>query len=145
MKVLDNNQTVKPLSQIDLANGWKLVVPHKINTTVNSIDDKGNNIIKVTSNIVHCKINLAQLPRYLWSQWRNQFITNQKTNIKVVDKSHYYYIEPTSIDREIALLVDILDEPYKVVYKEQVNQLLNVLKENDIHGWCVIKAQNMYL
>ena len=54
---VDINKFIKPLSQIDLANGWQLIVPHKINIIKNSIDNKGNNIIKVTSNIVHSRIN----------------------------------------------------------------------------------------
>ena len=134
---VDINKFIKPLSQIDLANGWQLIVPHKINITKNSIDNKGNNIIKVTSNIVHSRINLAQLPRHLLSQYKSQ---HSRDYIKIIDRCHYYYIEPTSIDQEIIQLIEILDNPYKQEYKGDVNRLLNILKENDITGWCVIRA-----
>ena len=128
---IDINKFIKPLSQIDLANGWQLIVPRKINITKNSIDNKGNTIIKVTSNIVHSKINLAQLPRHLWSKLRGS---------KVMDHSHYYYIEPTNVDSEITQLVEILDKP---VDTAQISKLLDILKENNIQGWCVIKANMM--
>ena len=137
---IDINKFIKPLSQIDLANGWRLIVPKKINITKNSIDHKGNNIIKVTSNIVHSKINLAQLPRHLLSQYK---LKQSSDYIKIIDQCHYYYIEPTTIDREIIQLIEILDKPYKHVYND-IDRLLNILKENDITGWCVIKANMDY-
>ena len=125
---------------IDLANDWQLIVPRKINIMKDTIDDKGNNIIKVTSNIVHSKINLAQLPRHLWCKRKNL----RNGNIRITEKSHYYYVDKTNVDDEIITLERILSNPYDISYREKVNELLEVIKDNNINGWVTLKASRLY-
>jgi hypothetical protein len=84
---------------------------------------------------------MAQLPPHLWSKIRIQY----NGNIKVSDKSHYYYVEKTNVDSELYELNKILKKPYDIKNTDKVIELLNVLKDNDIYGWLVIKATSMYL
>ena len=119
---------VKPLSQSDLADGWKLIVPSvKFNTT-----DENNN--KKFNNIYRSKINLAQLPYHLWSK---------NNNNKVVEKSHIYYIQPTEVDTEIKELAYIIMNS-QLYSKDYVINLLKKLKDADIYGWLIIKAMKLY-
>ena len=145
MNTIDNNELtskssklIKPLSQNDLASGWQLVVPRiKYYTKLNE-NESG---FKKYSNIYRSKINMAQLPPHLWSKVRYQY----NGNIKVSDKSHYYYVEKTNVDSELYELNTILQKPYEVKNTDKVIELLNVLKDNDIYGWLVIKANTMYV
>lgn len=133
-----SSKLIKPLSQNDLASGWRLVVPHiKYYKKLN----ENEHIFKKYSNIYRSKINMGQLPPHLWSKIKIQY----NGNIKVRDKSHYYYVEKTNVDSELYELNKILKKPYDVQNTDKVIELLNVLKDNDIYGWLVIKATSMYL
>jgi hypothetical protein len=131
---------VKPLSQNELAAGWKLVVPKVKRIRAEQVDEKGNNTVRVSSNIYKAKINLAQLPSYLWHKVRDL-----KHNNRINDNCHYYYIEPTEVDSEITELVKILKKDYSEDNTSRVQQLLNKLKEHDIYGWPTIQATELYL
>ena len=128
---------IKPLSQNELANGWQLVVPKVINKVIKNLDE--NKTLK--SNVYRSKINLAQLPFFLWAKRR--LLSNG--NSKAHHRSHYFYIEKSPVDKEITKLVNIIQGSYNPDNSETVLQLLNVLKENDIYGWVVIKATELYL
>ena len=132
---------IKPLSQNDLATGWKLVVPRVKRMSKEIFNDKDNIEVKVMNNIYRSKINLLQLPRHLHRKQRKLY----NGNIKVVDNSHHFYIEPTIVDKEINELVNILDRDYDVKYTERVNTLLKLFQDNDVHGWPVIVASERYL
>ena len=132
---------IKPLSQNELAQGWQLVVPKRRYRYTYVTDEYNNNVLKKNTNIYHSKINLAQLPRHLWHKRR----LLHNGNSKVCDASHYYYIETSNIDTEVIELVNLLEQPYDINKKEQVISLISTLKENDVYGWPVIKATDMYL
>jgi hypothetical protein len=53
-------------------------------------------------------------------------------------------IERTNVDDEIRELAKILKNPFEKCFKERVNELLNILKDNDVHGWVVVKANRLY-
>ncbi len=127
---------IKPLSQNDLAQGWQLVVP-SIRYYVKTVDG----VKAKSSNIHRSKINLAQLPKHLWSKTRR--LRNE--NYRVHDKSHYYFVDKTNVDEEVRELAHIIDQLYDTKYKERVSELLTVLKDNDVYGWVVIKATEKYM
>lgn len=133
-----SNTFVKPLSQNELAQGWKLVVPRMKRVRKEQVDELGNNTVRVSSNVYRSKINLSQLPGYLWHK-----VKDGKT--RITDKAHHYYIEPSSVDNEIKKLVGLLSRPYSVENTEQVKSLLEVLQENDVYGWPVIVATELYM
>ena len=86
------------------------------------------------------KFNLAQLPEYLWD--RMQYI-DEKTK-SVNNGIHYYIIERTNVDDEIRELSSLLKHNVETKYKERVYELLNILKDNDVYGWLIIRAKSMY-
>jgi len=132
---------IKPLSQNELATGWRLVVPRVKRTSKEMYNEKDNIEVKVMNNIYRAKINLLQLPRHLHRKQQKLY----NGNIKVVDNSHHFYIEPTPVDKEINELVSILDKIYNVKYTERVNTLLKLFQDNDLHGWPVIVALERYV
>ena len=131
---------IKPLSQNDLANGWRLEAPRVKRFTKEIYNDKDNIEIKVMNNIYRSKINLLQLPRHLHHKQRRLY----NGNIKVVDNSHHFYIEPTTVDKEIKELISILDNNYDIRNTGRINTLLKLFQENDVHGWPVIVASQLY-
>lgn len=131
---------VKPLTQTELANGWQLKVPRAKRRVVEYMDE-GTQMSKLSSNVQKFKINLAQLPPYLYKRKR----LYRDSGFMVKNGCQFYYIEPTPIDNSIQELVNICNKPYNSIYKDKVVSLLNCLSENDIIGWCVVKASTMYL
>ena len=132
--------TVQMLTQNDYADGWRQVVPRAKTFSKKFVDNEGNEIIKYYSNVYRMKINLAQLPEYLWN--RMQY---SEGNNKVVNNGyHYYTVEATCVDDEIHELANILKSPAQAEFKAKVHELLNILKDNDVYGWVVIKAKAMY-
>jgi len=131
---------IKPLSQSDIANGWKLIVPRINRISKEIYNNKDNLEVKVMNNIYRSKINLLQLPRHLHKKQHRLY----NGNIRVIEKSHHYYIESSSVDNEINELVNILDKKYDINYTERVTILLKLFQENDMHGWPVIVAKERY-
>ena len=132
--------TVQMLTQNDYADGWRQVVPRAKFFIKKFVDTEGNQQIKNYSNAYRMKINLAQLPEYLWHR-----MIYYNENTKTVNNGyHYYIVEATSVDDEIKELVNILKEPAQAEYKERVHELLTILKDNDVYGWVVIRAKSMY-
>ena len=144
----DKNTLIKPLSQNDLAVGWRLVVPRVRRITKTYKDDHDNVVSKQGYNIYRSKVNLAQLPYYLWSKSRVLRIINQFTkledspSIRVNDMSHHYFITPTNVDQEIKELVSLINKPFDNTYKETISNLVNILKDNNVYGWPVIIASS---
>jgi hypothetical protein len=132
--------TVQMLTQNDYADGWRQVVPRAKSYSKRFVDNEGNEIIKYYSNVYKMKVNLAQLPEYLWH--RMQY---SEGNNKVVNNGyHYYTVEASAVDDEIRELANILKNPSQPELKEKVYELLNILKDNDVYGWVVIRAKSMY-
>jgi hypothetical protein len=136
INTLDNNKLtfVKPLSQNDLADEWRLVVPRIKRQNTTDMNQKYLN------NIYRSKVTLCQLPRHLWCKRKNL----RNGNIRITEKSHYYYVDKTNVDDEIITLERILSNPYDILYKEKVNELLEVIKDNNITGWVTLKASRLY-
>jgi hypothetical protein len=132
--------TVQMLTQNDYADGWRQVVPRAKTFIKKFVDTEGNQQIRHYTNAYRMKINLAQLPEYLWH--RMQYY-NETTKI-VNNGYHYYIVEATSVDDEIRELVNILKNSAQAEYKERVHELLTILKDNDVYGWVVIRAKSMY-
>jgi hypothetical protein len=132
--------TVQMLTQHDYAEGWKQNIPRIKKWNKLHKDEKGTEYAKQHSNAYRMKVNLAQLPQYLWH--RMQFVDD--TYYSVRNGIHYYLIEKTNVDSEIRELVDITNKPYEHKFKERVYELLTLLKDNDVYGWVVIRAKSLY-
>jgi hypothetical protein len=133
--------TVQMATQNDYAEGWRQVVPRVSYRTKKVVDESGIEKEKTVSNIYRMKVNLAQLPQYLWHRMRYQYYDDTHT---VRNGMYYYKIEKTPVDDEIRELVDITNRVVQEEYRYRVQELLNILKDNDIYGWAIIRAKNMY-
>ncbi len=132
--------TVQMLTQNDYADGWRQVIPFVKRHSKKYYTEDGTEIIRVFSNAHRMKVNLAQLPEHLWH--RMQYVDE---NIKIVNnRIHHYVVERTNVDDEIRELANILNRTVDDIYRERVYELLNILKDNDVYGWVIIKAKNNY-
>jgi hypothetical protein len=136
--------TVQMLTQNDYAEGWQQMVPKAKHFTKNYVDSEGNHVSRVFTNAYRMKVNLAQLPEYLWHRIQRVDMRNSTVN----NGYHYYTVENTNVDdeiRELAHILNISQElSLRAKYKERVHELLNILKDNDVYGWVVIRAKTMY-
>ena len=132
--------TVQMLTQNDYADGWRQVVPRAKSYSKRFVDNEGNEMIKYYSNVYKMKVNLAQLPEYLWHRMQYSEGDNKVVN----NGYHYYIVEASAVDDEIRELANILRNPFQTKLRDRVHELLNILKDNDIYGWVVIRAKSMY-
>ena len=139
--------TVQMLTQNDYADGWQQVVPTAKHMTKTFVNSDGNTVSRLYTNAYRMKVNLAQLPEYLWHRMQRVYKTNQQL-YTVNNGYHYYIVESTNVDDEIRELAHILSITQELStrpeYSNRVHQLLSILKENDVYGWVVIRARNMY-
>jgi len=121
-----NKLKLKPLSEKDKADGWRLVLPTYIK--------KYNNLL--------ISINLAQLPEHLWSNIKNKYNKDGSVcQYFVRDKCFKYYINISPVDSQIKeLYKEINSTDYNY---NKINYLLNILKENEINGWLVLRASSI--
>jgi hypothetical protein len=132
--------TVQMLTQNDYADGWQQIVPRVKTYSKTFKDEEGNEQTRIGTNIYRMKVNLAQLPEHLWH--RMKYLN--ETHWTVRNGMHYYLVEATPVDKQIRRLVHLSSFPRMDELKEEVMELLNVLKENDVYGWVVIRAKNLY-
>jgi hypothetical protein len=138
---LDNNSyTVQMLTQNDYADGWQQIVPKAKYYTKKYVDADGNTVSRLYSNAYKMKINLAQLPEYLW----HRMMCVNETTHTVNNGYHHYTVIRTNVDDEIRELAHILKQVVCPSYKDRVYELLNILKDNDVYGWVVIRAKSLY-
>lgn len=139
-QVGSNKYIVQMLTQNDYAEGWRQIVPSSKKYYKKIINTEGETSFKSYLNSYRMKINLAQLPEYLWH--RMQYVDE---NTKSVNNGIYsYLIEATNVDEEIIELANILKNPPLSKFKERVQELLTILKDNDVYGWLIIRAKHMY-
>jgi len=136
---------VNPLDQNKLAEGWTLVVPkprYKVNQYTNRYGNKVNKKIFFNNTF---KINLAKLPDNLWSKLRPIYEEDIYSYSIAKNNRYNYIVNPTPVDNEIKELRNIVNN-----YNDNDNdkydriiELLQVLYDNSINGWIVIRAKNI--
>jgi hypothetical protein len=147
MRDLEGNReevVVSPLTQKELANGWSLMVPPVRIIEYNEIKtEHGIKKIKKT-NECFFKINLAQLPNELWGRIKTRY-TKDGERRSARNNMYVYLINETPFDNEICELRDIVlrHEDGCDVNVDHVKELINLLTENDIKGWVLIRANRI--
>jgi hypothetical protein len=132
--------TVQMLTQNDYADGWRQVIPNAKRYYKKYTNTNGDIHTKSYLNAFRMKVNLAQLPEYLWH--RMQYVDDNTHYVS--NGIHHYTIEKSNVDDEIYELANILKQHNQSEYKERVHELLNILKDNDVYGWLIIRARSMY-
>jgi hypothetical protein len=160
---LNNNELmVKQVSDKDMANGWRVVMPTKFNKTYN------------------LNIYLTQLPPHLWKHLflyfntdiRNDdddeyvnmnklddnkyqyfsyikndnynFIPNGEFKYKNIREGPYIYsINKTEYDNDIIELYNLVTDLNGNLDREYILSLYNNLKDNNFNGWLMIKTKQL--
>ncbi len=135
-----NSYTIPMITQNELADGWLMSHPSTrcyFKTTTNEAGEKVNTRV---NHSYHFKVNLAQLPENLWHKMN--FLNYH--SYYVTDGLYSFTVENTPVDDEIRELYNLTNKIKCQEHKEKVQELLTLLKDNDIYGWVVIRARNMY-
>ncbi len=137
-----NTYIVNMLNQHELADGWTQVLPYPRSVTrkFKNLDENGveTTVERTVKQLFKMRVNLAQLPHHLWHKMKryNDF------SYVVKNRIYHYLVENTAVDNEIRELVYLTSLEKTAENKEKVKELLNVLKDNDVYGWVVIRARN---
>jgi hypothetical protein len=112
---------VSPLTQEEIADGWKQVLP------------KAHPSVKTHQ----FKIYLSQLPPHLWGKikWNNDIID---TYPLISDRIYKYTVKKTNFDLDILQLYNHIIHKH-IVYDELKNQV-KYLQSNNVKGWVMLKA-----
>lgn len=149
--------TVNPLTQKELADGWRLVIPQVQYKFRQFKDSQGKVQRKKTYFYDKFKINLAQLPYHLWQKQQGIYEEGVYSHSIVRDGRYMYIVQPTQVDDEIRELRkyitchvhsniwNIYDpNPYiSPANLERMRELVNTLQDNSINGWVLIRAKRL--
>lgn len=112
---------VSPLSQEEIADGWKQVLPKAHPSTKTH----------------QFKIYLSQLPPHLWGKikWNTDII---ETYPQISDRIYKYTIKKTKYDLHILQLYNHINQKY--ISFDELQKQVNYLQSNHIKGWVILKA-----
>ena len=115
---------VSQLSQEELAEGWRLVLPKAYKS----------------STIHHFNVYLTQLPPHLWSRLRVRHSLND-TNYYITcrDQVYHYTIKSSKYDEQILVLyTEVMRRNPNV---KLVSEIYNSLNKHSIRGWLMTRAK----
>jgi len=142
--------TVSPLSQQELVNEWRLVLPKKKIKKVQRENDSGRDINVRKTNERFFKINLAQLPPHLFSKLKNIYRGEDFLHYTARDNCYIYIVNPTPVDNEIRILFkfcQLYNNSFQKLTdeeKEDVKNCISLINEYEIKGWVVMKANRLF-
>jgi len=141
-------ETVSPLSQPEIADGWRLVLPKRTKKSLTKKNNEDVNIRKTNESFF--KINLAQLPPHLFKRLKSIYIEGHFLHYIVRDNCYVYIVNSTPVDSEIKNLFkyyQLYERGFTLFTdeenKEIKNSLFNVNKL-DIKGWIVMKSNRLF-
>ena len=149
-KKYTKTHTVSPLSQQELANGWRLVLPKKKMINVNRKNENNEEISIRKTNESFFKINLSQLPSYLFSKLIDVYRGGEFLQYTAKDNCYVYIINLTPVDNEIRKLFrycqnyDNGTTLFSDSDKEEIRECLSAVNEHEIKGWVVMKANRLF-
>jgi hypothetical protein len=115
---------VSQLSQDELAEGWKLVLPSK----------------KHYSTIHHFSVYLSQLPSHLWTKVHFN-VKNDESNYykKIKDNIYEYSVKRSKYDYDVLRLYRELNKVSP--NKQLIDYLYHSLEVNNVRGWLMLRAK----
>lgn len=117
---------VNPLTQEELAEGWRLVLP----------SDKND------ATIHHFNIYLSQLPWHLWKSLKPLYDEDGNMCYETIrDNIYHYTVKPSKYD-------DLVLQLYRLVMcnspiKQTIQKVYNELEQNRVKGWVMLKAKQL--
>ena len=137
---------VKNISQEDIADGWKIILPskykkYKINNNDTSEESSYNN------QIHHFNISLSELPPHLWNKpiikkYLYSDDLDENNCFTIIDKIYVYSINKTEHYEKIYSLHNEFNKYIK--NNNYIIDLYNYCYENNIKGWLMIVV-NKYI
>jgi hypothetical protein len=112
-------------TQEELADGWRLVVPHR----------------SKNSTIHHFSVYLSQLHPYLWKAFRTSWTDNTKHYNPIDDGIYQYSVKMSKHDEYIQKLFNLVMNKYSD--RSQVAKLHDYLEKQRVKGWLMIRAKNI--
>ncbi len=145
---------IDKLSEEDKVNNWQIVLPEFIlrNREIkkdfwenNKYVSKDINVKKRQDVLSFLKVNLSQLPNYLWNRIKYKYKDGKFSHYYVKDKIYKYTIVPTLVDEEIKELKKLitLRGRSKKGHLRMVELVHNIKKANIDNGWVLLKAEHM--
>lgn len=115
---------VSPLSQEEIADGWKQVLPKA----------------HLTTKTHQFKIYLSQLPPHLWGKvkWNTDIID---TYPLISDRIYKYTVKKTKYDLEILQLYNHINQKYIIF--DTLQKQVNYLQSNHVKGWLIMRALSL--
>lgn len=122
-----------PLTQDELADGWKTVMPKT------TIVKNGEHIYK--NPIHHWSISLSQLPPHLWRESFIDYDYHGHEYYPVIKNGIYHYsINGSEYDNMIRELYDEIQKP--VFDYVMIKSLVSAL-EGKVNGWIMVRAKRI--
>jgi hypothetical protein len=119
-------QTVSPLTQEDIAEGWRLVLPQRGNT----------------ATVHHFSVYLSQLPFHLWRDLKTNWNDEKQDHYLPINDGIYQYSVKTSPhDKDIKRLYRLSFNYHR--NKDEIIRLYNHLEEQRVKGWLMIHVKNI--
>ena len=115
---------IDPLSQNDMAEDWRLVLP-----TTNK-----------TSTRHHFNVYLSQLPLHLWYKLKQENTEYYRT---IQDNIYSYSVKISQSDDNLFKLFDLLNTPDYRVHLEKIRNLYSDLYKENVRGWIMIKTKKL--
>jgi hypothetical protein len=141
VKVNSEDVVVNPLSQKELSEGWRLVVP-KVKSSRVVLSYGNKKVLKNKKNYKIFRINFSQLPEHLWCKVHEKYEDGQYSHSVARDNMYLYIIKDSPVDKEIKELYNYLFyKNYTDEIVQSIKDLVTVLEDNNISGWVLLRAK----
>ena len=145
VKVGEETHVVNPLTQKELADGWRQVLPNVPSEKITISNGKRhfsrrNKLYKII------RINLSQLPEHLWEKRRAIYEDGIFSHYVVKDKLYLYIVNQTPVDNEITQLFNYVNSTNNINNLDEndilyMRSLVQTLEDNDVKGWVHIRGK----
>ena len=119
-----------------------LVLP-KPNRVKMSNNFNGRIITTTKKYYNYFKIDLSKLPNELWDNLSPVYEEGIYSHSIVRNRRYVYIVNPTVVDDEIRELRKLVNSDNWDLSKDRMMTLLQVLDDNNIYGWVIVKAKKL--
>lgn len=147
VKVGEETQVVNPLTQKELADGWRLVLP-KVRSERITVSNGRKNFTRRNKLYKIFRINLSQLPEHLWDRRRTVYEDGVFSHYVVKDNLYLYIVNQTPVDNEITQLFNYVNSTnnsnnFNEDDMLHIRSIVQTLEDNDVKGWVHIRGKRL--
>jgi len=127
---------VKPLSETEKAQGWRLVLPKRKKIGEDKYGNPKHNSHMLT-------MPLIRLPEHLWSKLQFRFTSEgfDEKNLHVKDNIYEYVVPKTPYDDDVRELLK-LTKSYSPNL-DRIREIVERLEEGEQYGWVLLRAKSL--